>query len=91
MEHLVTCSKKGNTPRRSGRLTVGRNVTLTSTSTNEEILHRHGRGRQEYRSVRRAPYMKIKKGIVTQINVTSGHLLQKGHGTKTNWPTDRRS
>jgi hypothetical protein len=40
-------------------------------------------------SSERAPYMK-KKVIVTQINVTSGHLLQKGQDTKTNWPTDRR-
>jgi hypothetical protein len=28
---------------------------------------------------------------VTQRNVTSGQLLQKGHSTKTNWPPDRRS
>jgi hypothetical protein len=43
-------------------------------------------------SSERAPYMKkIKKEIVTQRNVTSGHPLQKRHGTKTNWPTDRRS
>jgi hypothetical protein len=32
-----------------------------------------------------------KKVIVTQRNVTSGHSLRKGHATKTNWPTDRRS
>jgi hypothetical protein len=43
-------------------------------------------------SSERAPYMKTKKeAIVTQINVTSSHLLQKGQDTKTNWPTDRRS
>jgi hypothetical protein len=42
-------------------------------------------------SSERALYMKIKKVIVTQINVTSGHLLQEGQDTKTNWPTDRRS
>jgi hypothetical protein len=42
-------------------------------------------------SSERAPYMKRKKVIVTQRNVTSSHPLQKGHGTKTNWPTDRRS
>jgi hypothetical protein len=41
-------------------------------------------------SSERVPYMK-KKEIVTQRNVTSGHPLQKGHDTKTNWPTDRRS
>jgi hypothetical protein len=35
--------------------------------------------------------MKNKEVIVTQINVTSGHLLQKGEDTKTNWPTDCRS
>jgi hypothetical protein len=34
---------------------------------------------------------KEKKIIVTQINVTSGHLLQKGQDTKMIWPTDRRS
>jgi hypothetical protein len=42
----------------------------------------HQRGRHTW---------KIKKVIVTQINVTSGHLLQKGQDTKTNWPIDRRS
>jgi hypothetical protein len=41
-------------------------------------------------SSERAPYMK-RKVIVTQRNLTSGHPLQKGPGTKTNWPTDRRS
>jgi hypothetical protein len=30
------------------------------------------------------------KIIVTQINVASGDLLQKGQDIKTNWPTDRR-
>jgi hypothetical protein len=34
-------------------------------------------------SSERAPYMKIKNVIVTQINVTSGYLLQKGQDTKT--------
>jgi hypothetical protein len=29
------------------------------------------------------------KVIVTQINVASGHLLQKGQDTKTKWLTDR--
>jgi hypothetical protein len=38
-----------------------------------------------------ALHEKIKKLIVTQINVTSDHLLQEGQDTKTNWPTDRRS
>jgi hypothetical protein len=33
---------------------------------------------------------KIKKVIVTQINVTPGHPLQEGQDTKMNWPTDRR-
>jgi hypothetical protein len=33
MQHLVTCSKRGKTQRRTGRLTVGRNVTSTSTIT----------------------------------------------------------
>jgi hypothetical protein len=49
---------------------------------------------ENYRPVlssERAPYMKIKKVIVTQINITYVHLLQKGQDTRTNWPTDRRS
>jgi hypothetical protein len=29
----------------------------------------------------------MKKVIVTEINITSGHMLQKGQDTKTNWPT----
>jgi hypothetical protein len=37
------------------------------------------------------PTWKNKKVIVTQINVTSGHRLQKGHDTKMNWPTERWS
>jgi hypothetical protein len=40
-------------------------------------------------SSEKAPYMK-NKVTVTQINVTSGHLLQKGQDTK-NCPTDSRS
>jgi hypothetical protein len=31
------------------------------------------------------------KVIVTERNLKSCHLPQKGPGTKTNWPTDRRS
>jgi hypothetical protein len=43
-------------------------------------------------SSERAPCMeKIKKLIVTRRNVTSCHPLEKGHDTKTNWATDRRS
>jgi hypothetical protein len=38
----------------------------------------------------RAPNMKNKESNCHS-NVTSGHLLQKGQGTKTNWPTDHRS
>jgi hypothetical protein len=41
-------------------------------------------------STERVPYMK-KKVIVTRRNVTSDHLLQKGHDSKTNWPTDCQS
>jgi hypothetical protein len=41
-------------------------------------------------SSERAPYMKIKESNCHS-NVTSGHLLQEGWDTKTNWPTDRRS
>jgi hypothetical protein len=37
------------------------------------------------------PTWKIKKVIITQINVTYGHLLQEGQDTKMIWPTDRRS
>jgi hypothetical protein len=42
-------------------------------------------------SSEKAPYMKTKKVVVTQRNVKSGHLPQRGRDTKTNWPTDRLS
>jgi hypothetical protein len=37
------------------------------------------------------PAWRRKKTIVTQRNVKSGHELQRGPGTKTNCPADRRS
>jgi hypothetical protein len=75
----------GSAPRRTGRHTVGRNVTWNRTCVialqiTDPSSPQRGR-----------PTLKIKKIIVTQINVTSGHLLKKRQGTKTNWPTDRRS
>jgi hypothetical protein len=73
----------GPAPRRTGRQTVGRNVTWTwviALQIADPSSRQRGR-----------PTWKIKKVIVTQINVTSGHGLQKGKDTKTNWPTDRRS
>jgi hypothetical protein len=42
-------------------------------------------------SSERAPYMKNKESNCHLNKLTSGHLLQKGQDTKTNWPTDRRS
>jgi hypothetical protein len=57
----------GPAPRRTGRQTVGRNITWNWTCvialqiTDPSSL------------------------IVTQINATSGHLLQEGQDTKTNW------
>jgi hypothetical protein len=62
---------------------VGRNVTsncVIGLQVTDPSSHQRGR-----------PTWKIKKVIVTQINVRSGHLLQEGQDTKTNWPTDRRS
>jgi hypothetical protein len=74
----------GPVPKRTGLLTVGRNITWTWTwiialQTTDSSSHQRGR-----------PTWK-NKVIVTQRNITSGHSLQKGHDTKTNWPTDRRS
>jgi hypothetical protein len=75
----------GPAPRRTGRQTVGRNVTLNWTCVIAlQITDPSSRQRGR-------PIWKIKKVIFTQINVTSGHLLQKGQDTKANWPTDRRS
>jgi hypothetical protein len=75
----------GPAPRRTGRLTVGRNVNwnwtcVTALQITDPSSRQRGRNT-----------WKIKKVIVTQINVTSGHLLQEGQDTKENWPTDRRS
>jgi hypothetical protein len=72
----------------SGRLNVGRKLTSTVLKFN----FRHCT--ENYRRVLssdRASYMKIKKVIVTQINVVSGHLLQEGQDTKTIWRTYSRS
>jgi hypothetical protein len=76
----------GPAPRRTGRRTVGRNITWTWTCVialqiTDPFSRQRGR-----------PTWKRKEVIVTQRgNVTSGHPLQKGHDTKTNWPTDRQS
>jgi hypothetical protein len=72
-------------PRRTGRQTVGRNVTWNWTCV--IALHNTDPSSRQ----RGRPTWKIKKVIATQINVTTGHLLQKVQDTKTNWPTDRRS
>jgi hypothetical protein len=75
----------GPAPRWTGWQTVGRNVTWNSTwviALQIRDLSSRQRGRLTW---------KINKLTVTQINVTTGHLLQKGQDTKTNWPTDRRS
>jgi hypothetical protein len=73
----------GPARRRTGRQTVARNITwycvIALQITDQS-------SRQSGHSTR-----KNKKVIVTQTNVTSGHLLQKGQDTKMNWPTDRRS
>jgi hypothetical protein len=72
-------------PRRTGRQIIGRNVTWNLTC----IIALHitdPSSRQKGR-----PTWKIKEVIVTKINVTPGHLLQKDQDTKTNWPTNRRS
>jgi hypothetical protein len=57
----------GPTPRRTGRQTIGRNVIWNWTWVTASSRQR---GR---------PTWKIRKVIVTHINGTSGHLLQKGH------------
>jgi hypothetical protein len=72
-------------PRRTGWQTVGRSVSWNWTcvialQVTDPSSRQRGR-----------PTWKIKKEIVTQINVISGHLFQKGQDTKTNWPTDRPS
>jgi hypothetical protein len=69
---------KGPAPRRTDRQTVGRNVTWNWTCVialqiTEPSSRR--RGRRTW---------KIRKVIVTQINVTSGHLLQKGRTPRRN-------
>jgi hypothetical protein len=71
-------------PRRTGRQTVGHNVAWNWTCVIAlQITDPSSRQRGR-------PTWKIKKIIVAQINVTSGHLLQKRQDTNTNWPTDRR-
>jgi hypothetical protein len=74
----------GPAPRRTGRQTVGSNVTwnlncVIALQITDPSSRQRGR-----------PTWKIKKVIVTQINVTSGHLLQKVQDIETNWPIDRR-
>jgi hypothetical protein len=75
----------GPAPRRTGQQTISRNVTWNWTYVIAlQIADPSSRQRG-------CPTWKIKKVIVTQINVTPGHLFQKGQDTKTNRPTDRRS
>jgi hypothetical protein len=72
----------GPAPKRTGRQTVGRNVTWNWTCVIAlQITDPSSRQRGR-------PTWKIKKVIVGHINLTSGHLLQKGQDTKTNWSTD---
>jgi hypothetical protein len=76
----------GAAPRRNGRQTVGRNITWNLTCVfalkiTDPSSRWRGRPRWE----------KLKEVIVTQRGVTSGRPLQKGHDTKTNLQTDRRS
>jgi hypothetical protein len=84
-EEISNCQTKKikPAPRRTGRLTIGRNITLTCTIA---LQITDPSSRQRERRTR-----KRKKVIVTQRSVKSGHLPQKGHETKTNWPTDCRS
>jgi hypothetical protein len=72
-------------PKHTGRMTVGRNVSWIWTCvTVLQITNPSSpqRGR---------PTWSRKNGFVTQRNVKSGHLLQRGPSTQTDWPTDRRS
>jgi hypothetical protein len=73
------------TPRRTGWLIVGRNVTWAWTCVIAlQITDPSSRQRGR-------PTWRRKKVIATQRSVKSGHLLQMGPDTKTNWSTDRRS
>jgi hypothetical protein len=86
-------SKRGLTPRRTVRLTVGSNITWTWTCVIAlQIIG--SPSRQRWRptwSSKRASYMKEKVIVIQRKrNVTSGHSFQKGPDTKTNCPTDRR-
>jgi hypothetical protein len=75
----------GPAPERTARQTVGRTVTWNLTCIIAlQITDPSSRQRGR-------PTWKIKKVIVTQINLIYSHLLQEGQDTKTNWPTDRRS
>jgi hypothetical protein len=75
----------GPAPRRTAWQIDGRNVTWNSTyvialQITDPSPPQRGR-----------PTWKIKKVIVTQINVTSGYLLQMEQDIMANWPTDCRS
>jgi hypothetical protein len=77
--------RKGIGTKTDWRLTVGLSITWTLICVIALQLTDPSscqRGRSTWRR---------KKVIVTQRNVKFGHLLQRGHATKTNWPTDRRS
>jgi hypothetical protein len=75
--HYKRADTKTNWP------TVSRNITWTCVIALQIID-------PSYRQ-RGRPAWRRKKVTVTQINVNSGHLLQKGPDTKTNWPSDRQS
>jgi hypothetical protein len=68
-------------PRQTGRQTVGRNLTWNWTWVIALQITGPSSGQ------RGRPTWKIKNLIVTQINVTSGHLLQRGCG---NLPHERQ-
>jgi hypothetical protein len=76
---------EGPTPRQTGRLTVGRNITWTWTCVIAlQITDPSSRQRGR-------PAWRRRKLIVTQRNVKSVHLLQKEHYTEMNWPINCRS
>jgi hypothetical protein len=71
------------TPGQTGRLTVGRKLTSTSTATWLWLLY-------GWRIWMKASYIK-KEVIVKQRKLKSGQGPHRGPDTKKNWPTDRRS
>jgi hypothetical protein len=76
---------RGPTPRRTDRLTVGRDITWTWTFVIALQIADPSSRQRGLSTWRR------NKVIATQRKVKSGHLLERGPDTKTNWPTDRQS